>query len=131
MGPQLGITSNILGRDGIYKIGGFCHSGEEFINFNTGEIVNGNTSVYFSINQEITDTFNTWWRLGYSPDKEKNIVGVIKEVYDKTGEQYDWMNALCISEVDMSMTFEFSESLREHWKRQRDEIKEETINYDK
>ena len=64
-------------------------------------------------------------------DKEKNIVGVIKEVYDKTGEQYDWMNALCISEVDMSMTFEFSESLREHWKRQRDEIKEETINYDK
>ena len=41
------------------------------------------------------------------------------------------MNALCISEADMSMTFEFSESLREHWKRQRDEIKEETINYDK
>ena len=71
---ELGITSNILGRDGIYKIGGFCHSGEEFINFNTGEIVNGNTCVYFSINQEITDTFNSWWRLGYSPDKEKNIV---------------------------------------------------------
>ena len=54
-------------------------------------------------------------------DKQKNIVGVIGEVFDKTGQQYDWMNALCISETDMSMTFEFSESLREHWKRQRDE----------
>jgi hypothetical protein len=41
------------------------------------------------------------------------------------------MNALCISETDMSLTYEFSESLREYWKRQRNEIKEETINYDK
>ena len=64
-------------------------------------------------------------------DKEKNIVSVIKEVFDKTGQQYDWMNALCISETDMSLTYEFSESLREYWKRQRNEIKEETINYDK
>ncbi|MDP7197575.1 MAG: hypothetical protein QF864_15495 [SAR202 cluster bacterium] len=62
-------------------------------------------------------------------DKERNIVGVIKEVFEKTGQEFDWMNALCISETDMSMTFEFSESLREYWKRQRDETKRKSINY--
>ena len=62
-------------------------------------------------------------------DKERNIVGVIKEVFEKTGQEFDWMNALCISETDRSMTFEFSESLREYWKRQRDETKRKSINY--
>ena len=73
---EAGIISNILGRDGTYKVGGFYHSGEEFMNFNTGESVNGNASIYLAINQEIADAFTGWWRLGYSPDEEKNVVSL-------------------------------------------------------
>ncbi len=73
---EAGIISNILGRDGTYKVGGFYHSGEEFKDYNTGELVNGNTSIYLAINQEITDAFTSWWRLGYSPDEEKNVVSL-------------------------------------------------------
>ena len=67
-------------------------------------------------------------------DKEKNVVEVIKEVALKTGKLYDWMNALCISETDLSLTYEFSESLREYWNRTRDEKVpkgDKGINYDK
>ncbi len=73
---ETGVTSNILGREGVYKIGGFYHSGEEFIDFNTGNTVNGNSSIYFAINQELSDSFTGWWRLGYSPDAEKNVVSL-------------------------------------------------------
>jgi len=71
---EAGIRSNILGRDGTYKVGGFYHSGEEFMDYNTGNLVNGNTSLYLTINQEITNAFTGWWRLGYSPAEEKNVV---------------------------------------------------------
>ena len=66
--------------------------------------------------------------------EEKNVVEVIKEVALKTGKLYDWMNALCISETDISLTYEFSESLREYWNRTRDEKVpkgDKGINYDK
>lgn len=73
---EAGITSNILGREGIFKIGGYYHSGEEFIDFTTGEMVNDNASIYLAINQELSDNFTGWWRLGYSPDEEKNVVSL-------------------------------------------------------
>ena len=73
---EAGVTSDLLGRQGVYKVGGFYHSGEEFIDFNTDEPVGGNTSIYFAINQELSESFTGWWRLGYSPDEEKNVVSL-------------------------------------------------------
>ncbi len=71
---EAGVTSHILGRQGVFKVGGFYHSGEEFIDFNTDEPVDGNSSIYFAINQELSESLTGWWRVGYSPEEEKNIV---------------------------------------------------------
>ena len=49
----------------------------------------------------------------------KNVIQIIQDEFKKTGKKYDWKVALCINEYNLSMTYRFSESMRQEWERKR------------
>ena len=57
----------------------------------------------------------------------KNVIQIILEEFKKTGKKYDWKVALCINEYNLSMTYRFSESMRQEWERKRNDTKGKSI----
>ena len=57
----------------------------------------------------------------------KNVMQIILEEFKKTGKKYDWKVALCINEYNLSMTYRFSESMRQEWERKRNDTKGKSI----
>ena len=57
----------------------------------------------------------------------KNVIQIIQDEFKKTGKAYDWKVALCIDEQTLSMTYRFSESMRQEWERKRNDTKGKSI----
>ena len=57
----------------------------------------------------------------------KNVIQIILDEFKKTGNKYDWKVALCINEYNLSMTYRFSESMRQEWERKRNDTKGKSI----
>ena len=76
---EAGSEIEINGMPGVYKIGGFYHTGD-FENFGSGLMVEGNSSLYFVGDQALfsesdpNQGLGSFFRIGFSPREERNTV---------------------------------------------------------
>ncbi len=74
-----GTEVEIRGLPGVYKVGGFYHTGD-FEDFGSGRTGSGNSSLYFAADQALFSEsdadqgLGSFLRFGYSPSEERNTV---------------------------------------------------------